>query len=42
MPIFWNSIFKKSSFNEKIRFNEIKLLAKCYMKLKFHVIFFFF
>ena len=40
MPLFWNSIFKKSSFNEKLNLMKIKLLAKYYMELEFHVIFF--
>ena len=41
MPLFWNSIFKKSSFNEILDLMKIKLLAKYYMELEFHVIFFY-
>ena len=41
MPLFSNLIFKKLSFNEKLDLMKIKLLAKCYMELKFYVIFYF-
>ena len=41
IPLFWNSIFRKSIFNEKLDFVKIKLLEKNYMELEFHVAFFF-
>ena len=40
-PIFWNSIFKKLSFNEKLNLAKIELLEKNYMELEFHVGFLF-
>ena len=42
ISLFWNSIFKKSCFNEKLDLMKIELLAKCYMKLEFHGFFIFF
>ena len=42
MPLFRNSIFKKSSFNEKLNLMKIKKCEKFNMELNFHVFFFFF